>query len=155
MIGTILAVVGTLLGAVVSGLFQHKSAGRTEQTARREQHRREQLDAITTLAQAISDHRRAMWMRGDAKLKHHSAERQQELRGESHLTRSAVTRPLVAMRLLVTDPAVRTAADHMVTLTYAMRNADTSTDHLTEARAAALDAHDAFVNAAAAYLQTV
>lgn len=84
--------------------------------------------------------------------------RQQELREESHVTRSAVTRPLVALRILITDPAVRAAADHMVSQTYAMRDAVRG-EHpdaaaLTAARAAALTAHDEYVNAVASYLQT-
>ncbi|WP_043231756.1 hypothetical protein [Streptomyces sp. NRRL F-5193] len=153
MLATVLAIIGTLLGAAVSGLFQHAAAGRTEKTARREQHRAAQLEAITALAVAISDHRTAMWVRGDARLKGDTEERVRELQTRSHATRSAVTRPLVALRLHVTDPAVREAANAMVSSTYAMRDAYTSTDTLTEARAAALEAHDRFVDVAARYLQ--
>lgn len=152
MLATILAIAGTLLGATVSGLFQHASAGRTERTARREQHRAAQLEAITALAVAISDHRTAMWVRGDACLKEDPDERVRELQTRSHATRSAVTRPLVALRLHVTDPAVREAADVMVAATYAMRDAYGSTPELTRAREAALAAHDRFVDASAAYL---
>lgn len=153
MLATIIAIVGTLLGAAVSGLIQHKSAGQTLKANRGEQQRRDQLAAMTDLASAISDHRTAMWMRGDAKLAGADAGRVTELRGKSHVTRSAVTRPLVSLRILVTDPAVRAAADEMVTLTYAMRQADTSETELTEARAAAMNAHDRFVDAAARHLQ--
>jgi hypothetical protein len=152
MITTMIAVAGTLLGAIVSGLFQHRSAGRTEQVARREQLRQAQIEAVTALAVAVSDHRAAMWIRGDARLKGDSDERVRELRSRSHATRSAVTRPLIALRLHITDPAVRQAADEMVTATYAMRDADTSTDALTRAREAALAAHDRFVDVAASYL---
>ncbi|MFJ6792105.1 hypothetical protein [Streptomyces angustmyceticus] len=69
------------------------------------------------------------------------------------MTRSAVTRQLVALRVLIEDQAVRAAADEMVTLTYAMRDADGTTGELAGAREAALAAHDAFVDAAARYLQ--
>ncbi|MFJ2774922.1 hypothetical protein [Streptomyces sp. NPDC087300] len=153
MLATVLAIAGTLLGAIVSGLFQHASAGRTEQTARHEQHRAAQLEAITTLAVAISDHRTAMWVRGDALLKGDPQERVRELQTRSHTTRSAVTRPLIALRLHVTDPAIRQAADAMVTATYSMRTAYDSTEHLTQARENALTAHDEFVDAAALYLK--
>ncbi|MFJ8229652.1 hypothetical protein ACIQ9E_06775 [Streptomyces sp. NPDC094448] len=65
------------------------------------------------------------------------------------MTRGAVTRPLVALRVLFEDQAVRAAADHMITLTYAIRNAYATTEDLTAAREAAKDAHDQFVKAAA------
>ncbi|MEV0039348.1 hypothetical protein [Streptomyces sp. NPDC050804] len=152
MLATTLAILGTLLGAIVSGWFALRTAGRSERVARDGQLRRDRLDAVTELATAISAHRRAMWMRGRAQLKGAPAARYEELRSESHLTRSAVARPLVSLRLLITDPAVHTAADAMVTATYAMRGADTSNAELTTAREAAMHAHDRFVDTAAAYL---
>ncbi|MFD8621399.1 hypothetical protein [Streptomyces sp. NPDC059513] len=106
--------------------------------------RRDRLEAVTALARAASDHRRTMWMRGDAVLKGSGAELIQSLRRENHQTRSQVTRPLVAMRVLITDPAVRTAADRMITLTYAIRDHFGSTEELTAAREAAMVAHDQF-----------
>lgn len=152
MTTAVIAVLGTLLGAVVSGLFQHLAAGRTEKVARTEQLRRDRLEAVTALATAISDHRAAMWARGDAVLKNDPADRARDLKTRSHATRSAVTRPLIALRLHITDPAVRQAADAMVAATYAMRDAYATTDDLTQARETALVAHDQFVDAAAQYL---
>ncbi|MEK8175032.1 hypothetical protein NKH77_56015 [Streptomyces sp. M19] len=143
---------GTLLGSVVSGLFQHRAAGRAEKAARTEQLQRDRLEAVTALATAISDHRTAMWARGDAVLKADPPDRVRDLQTLSHATRSAVTRPLVALRLHITDPAVRQAAAEMVNATYAMRDAYATTDDLTQAREAALVAHDQFVDVAAWYL---
>lgn len=148
-----IAVVGTLLGSIVSGRFQERAAERSVRVNHGEAIRRDRLEAVTALACAVSDHRRAMWMRGDAVLKNASAARVEELRGESHMTRSAVTRPLVALRVLIEDQAVRDAADEMVTLTYAMRQSYATTGELTEAREAAKVAHDRFVDVAARYLQ--
>ncbi|MET9197136.1 hypothetical protein ABZX60_28025 [Streptomyces olivaceus] len=147
-----LAIVATLLGAIVSGRFQERAAERGVRASHGEAIRRDRLEAVTALACAISDHRRAMWMRGDAVLKEAGTERIEALRGESHMTRSAVTRPLVALRVLIEDQAVRAAADHMVTLTYAMRDAYATTQELTAAREAAKVAHDTFVDTAAGYL---
>ncbi|MFI1169857.1 hypothetical protein ACH4UM_41575 [Streptomyces sp. NPDC020801] len=147
-----LAIVATLLGAIVSGRFQERAAERGVRASHGEAIRRDRLKAVTALACAISDHRRAMWMRGDAVLKEAGTERIEALRGESHMTRSAVTRPLVALRVLIEDQAVRAAADHMVTLTYAMRDAYATTQELTAAREAAKVAHDTFVDTAAGYL---
>ncbi|MFI1726443.1 hypothetical protein [Streptomyces sp. NPDC020489] len=147
-----LAVVATLLGAIVSGRFQERAAERQVRVSHGESIRRDRLEAVTALACAASDHRTTMWRRGDAVLKRAGTERIEALRGESHMTRSAVTRPLIALRVLIEDQAVRTAADHMITLTYAMRNAYATSEALTAAREAAKVAHDDFVNIAARYL---
>lgn len=147
-----LAIVGTLLGSIVSGRFQERAAERSVRVSHGEAIRRDRLEAVTALACAVSDHRRAMWMRGDAVLKEAGSERIEALRGESHMTRSAVTRPLVALRVLIEDQAVRAAADEMVALTYALRDACATTEALTAAREAAVVAHDRFVDVAAGYL---
>ncbi|MFB8119474.1 hypothetical protein ACFQ6U_03520 [Streptomyces sp. NPDC056465] len=152
MIATVLAVVGTLLGSIVTGTFQHLSAGRAERAAAAEQVRRDRLDAVTTLASAGSDHRRALWMRGEARLRGAGHEELEELRAASHRTRSALTRPLVALRLLVPDPAVHTTAQAMVVATYDMVEATASIEELTAAQDTARAAHDRFVDAAAAYV---
>ncbi|MEV0604564.1 hypothetical protein AB0I82_35435 [Streptomyces sp. NPDC050315] len=157
-----LAIVATLLGATVSGRFQERATERQVRAAHGEAIRRDRLEAVTALACAASDHRTAMWRRGDAVIKQAGPERIEALRGESHMTRSAVTRPLVALRILIEDPAVRAAADRMITLTHAIRQAvpatavgvdrDAAKQRLTEAREAAKVAHDDFVDTAARYL---
>lgn len=151
MIATVLAVVGTLLGSMVTGTFQHLAAGRAERTAAAEQLRRDRLDAVTTLAAAGSDHRRALWMRGEARLRGADDLELEELRARSHTTRSAITRPLVALRLLVPAPAVHATAQAMVVATYDMVDAVTSVEELTAAQDTARAAHDRFIEAAAAY----
>lgn len=143
-----LAVVATLLGAIVSGRFQERAAERQVRATYGEAIRRDRLEAVTALACAASDHRTAMWMRGDAILKGAGTERIEALRSESHMTRSAVTRPLVALHILIEDQAVRAAADRMITLTYAIRDVYATTEDLTAARDTAKAAHDDFVNAA-------
>ncbi|MEV6549261.1 hypothetical protein AB0M57_11170 [Streptomyces sp. NPDC051597] len=157
-----LAIVATLLGAMVSGRFQERAAERQVRAAHGEAIRRDRLEAATALACAASDHRTTMWRRGDAVLKQAGSDRIEVLRGESHMTRSAVTRPLVALRILIEDQAVRAAADRMITLTYAIRRAipaaaadidrQAAKHRLTEAREAAKTAHDDFVNTVARYL---
>ncbi|WP_189389977.1 hypothetical protein [Streptomyces sp. SDr-06] len=153
LIAATLATVATLLGAIVSGRFQERAAERGVRASHGEAIRRDRLEAVTALACAASDHRTTMWRRGDAVLKGASTDRLEALRSESHMTRSAVTRPLVALRVLIEDQAVRAAADRMITLTYAIRDAYATTEDLTAAREAAKAAHDDFVNAAARYLR--
>ncbi|WP_253917230.1 hypothetical protein [Streptomyces sp. MNP-20] len=48
---------------------------------------------------------------------------------------------------------MRAAADRMITLTHAIRGAYTTTGELTAARAAAVAAHDDFVDTGARYLR--
>lgn len=153
MLATVLAVIGTLLGSIVTGTFQHLTAGRAERVAERAQLRRDRLDAVTALAAAGSDHRRALWMRGEARLRGADEAEREELRARSHITRSALTRPLVSLRLLVPDPAVHTAAQAMVVATYDMVDAATSREDLTAAQDRARAAHDRFIDAAAAYVR--
>ncbi|MET9293832.1 pRL2-23 [Streptomyces sp. NPDC003077] len=151
MWSTLIAVVGTLAGALVSGLLQHRVARADRIEARREQVRRDRMHAVTSLATALSDHRRAMWELYDATLTDQPAQRVQELRDESHRTRSAITEPAVRVRLLIADEAVRAAAAQATTATYVIRDA-TGLDDLQARRHAALCAHDAFVDAAGTFL---
>ncbi|MEV3958436.1 hypothetical protein [Streptomyces albogriseolus] len=128
-----LAVVTTLLGAIVSGRFQERAAERQVRATDGEAIRRDRLEAATALACATSDPRTAMWMRGDAILKGVNTDQIEALRSRSHTTRSAGTRPLVALRVLIADQTVRAPTDRMITLTYAIRDEHTTTEDLTAA----------------------
>ncbi|MEU1908407.1 hypothetical protein [Streptomyces hygroscopicus] len=161
-----IAVAGTLLGSIVSGRFQERAAERAVRVSHDQELRRERLTAVRDLPGAITAHRIAMWDRGEAVLNNAPAERVQELRDRSHATRRAVNDPLTALRVLIDDEQVRAAADRMVTLTYALRDAcpavgsvapeerDAARAALTAARAAAVVAHDEFVDVAGRYLRT-
>jgi hypothetical protein len=138
MDSAVLAVVGTLLGSIVTGTFQHLTVSRAQRATASEQLHRTQIDAVTTLASVGSDHRRALWMRGEAKLRGASERELEELRAASHITRSAITHPLVALRLLIPDLAVHATAQAMVVATYDMLDAATSLEVLTAAQDAAL-----------------
>ncbi|MDJ1136390.1 pRL2-23 [Streptomyces iconiensis] len=148
---SLVAVIGTLAGALVSGLLQHRVARTDRSDARAEQLRRDRMDAVTALARSVSDHRRAMWQVRDAELTGQSAERVEELRDESHRTRSEITDPAVRLKLLFTDSAVRTAAQEAAQATYRMREC-TTLDQLQAGRAAALAAHDDFVSVCGDFL---
>ncbi|MFI6055232.1 hypothetical protein ACIBCO_34735 [Streptomyces violascens] len=151
MLATIVAVVGTLLGSIVTGVFQHLASGRTERAAAAQQLRRDQLDAITHLAAAGADYRRIMRKRGQARLNQASRARQEELRHESHVIRSALTQPMTALKVLIPDPRIHAAARAMVQAAYSIRDT-ADTDALNTAQEAARLAHDDFVNAAAQYV---
>ncbi|MEU3084703.1 pRL2-23 [Streptomyces diastaticus] len=139
---TLIAVLGTLAGALAAGIMQARIARITRDAARADDHRREAIDAVTTLAVAVSDHRRSMWELGDAQLTDADADRIQALRDETHRTRSAVTAPAVRVQLLA--PALQPTAHAAVQATYAMRQ-PTNLDELETLRATALTAHDELV----------
>ncbi|MFJ9427715.1 hypothetical protein [Streptomyces sp. NPDC101249] len=127
LITAALAIVATLLGAIVSGRFEERAADRQVRASHAEAIRRDRLAAVTALACAVSCHRTAMWRRGGAVLKQAGPARIEALRGESHMTRSAVTRPLVALRILIEDQQVHAAVGHMITPTCAIRQAISAT----------------------------
>ncbi|GAA2639814.1 pRL2-23 [Streptomyces axinellae] len=151
MTAAVIAVVGTLLGALVNSVMQQR-ARRLERAAEAADGRRTaRIDAVTALSVAVSDHRRAMWAVRDAQITGQPDERATELRDESHRTRSAITEPAVRIRLLIRDQAVRTAAEAAIQATYVMRTAETTAE-LQRMRAAAVTAHDGLIDAAGRHL---
>ncbi|MEU6443243.1 hypothetical protein [Streptomyces sp. NPDC047046] len=151
MLTTALAVLGTLLGATVTGVFQHLAAGRTERSAARARSRQDALDAVADLAAADSAHRQALRMRLEAKLFGTATDAELfELRTASHITRAATKRPYTLVRLLVPDPGVKAAADAMITATYDMVDATTPAE-LDAAQERSRAAHDRFIDTAAEF----
>lgn len=151
MLATIIAVLGTLSGSIVTGVFQHMASGRTERSVAATQLRRDQLDAITHLAAAGADYRRVMRKRGQARLSQAGSAQQEKLRQESHVIRSALTQPMTVLKVLIPDPHVHAAAREMVQAAYRIRDT-TDSDALNAAQEAARAAHDDFVDVAARYV---
>lgn len=146
---TLIAVLGTLAGALAAGLVQARIAHTARNAARADVRRRDSVNAVTDLAVALSDHRRAMWELGDARLAGADTGRVQALRDESHRTRSAVTAPAVRVQLLT--PEVQAPARIAVQATYAMRHPKDAHE-LELLRRRALDAHDALIATAGPHL---
>ncbi|MGA5220988.1 protein kilB [Streptomyces cinereoruber] len=114
--------------------------------ARAEAERAEGLAAATALVEALADHRRAMWVREDLRLR---GEDWTEARAASHVTRSAITAPLLHIQLLM--PSVAPAAQAAAKAAYALRGAERDSILRTR-REAAIAACDAFVVAVGAHL---
>lgn len=147
---SLIAVLGTLAGALVSGLLQQRvRAG--DRWQRRHEAR---LDAVVALLAALAAHRRAMVVLREAELTGALEERLRELRDESHRTRAEVSDPAARVELLVGDEGVRAAAREAVQATYAIRDAD-GVSAVQEARRDALAATDAFLDVARAHLAGV
>ncbi|WP_256103728.1 protein kilB [Streptomyces sp. ODS05-4] len=139
MWASLIAVAGTLLGSVTAYLLQQRGAERSAL-------RRERLAAVTALAVALADHRRAMWVREDLRLSGADTAAYDTARAESHATRSAITAPMTTLAVLA--PELIAPAQAAATASYALRGAQDA-DVLTAARTAAITACDDFVRTAA------
>ncbi len=142
MIQTLVTVAASLTAVVLGSRLDR--SGRRE--AIRVEERRARLEAIRELATALADHRRAMWVREDARLSGAGKARYAELRAASHVTRSALEAPLVAVRVLM--PQLAAAADAAAKAAYALRGA-ADRDALDAGRASAIDAATALTADAA------
>ncbi|GAB2952889.1 hypothetical protein GCM10027028_63960 [Streptomyces sundarbansensis] len=119
MLTAVIAVLGTLARSFVTGALQH-FAQRAQRAAEELSARRAAgLDAVADLSAALADHRRAMAVRGEIRL---AGGDWSAARSESHVTRSAVTAPLLRVRLVL--PELAGAAQFAVQAVYDMRAAD-------------------------------
>lgn len=148
MFTVIVAVLGTLAGSLLTGTLQHysqRAARRAEAVAARSS---EDLAAVADLAAALADHRRAMWVREDLRMR---GEDWTQARAESHRTRSAVTVPLLRVQLLM--PEVASAARVAVQATYGLRGGwESGETGLAARREHAIAKTDDFVTAAGRHL---
>ncbi|MGW0997766.1 protein kilB [Streptomyces sp. NPDC002520] len=141
MWSTIIAVAGTLLGGALTGLIQFRG----ERAARAERRAQALRSALGELVAALGDHRRAMWHREDLRLRGASQEAVDAARAMSHVTRSAVTAPLVSVSVL--EPSLAEVARKAALAAFDIRDAADLTD-LAARREAAIAATDDLVDAA-------
>ncbi|MFE6228748.1 protein kilB [Streptomyces sp. NPDC057854] len=143
---SVIAVLGTLLGAVVAGVLQQRLARRERGEVQAAELRRERLAAVTELVAAVAEHRRAMWVREDLRLNGGDETAYEQARAESHMTRAAITAPLTAVRILA--PALAEQAAQAARASYDLRGA-ADLVALDACRTAAIAAADRLVLAAA------
>ena len=117
MWGSVIAVLGTLAGGVLMTWATARTARTARRETRRDAHRRDALDAVTALATAVANHRRAMVILEEIKL---SGLDTADAREEKNQTRAAITAPLFRVSVLV--PTLTAAAEEAVHATYAIRN---------------------------------
>ncbi|MEU2572706.1 protein kilB [Streptomyces anulatus] len=146
MWGSVIAVLGTLLGSVTAYMLQQRTARTDRADVRRHEERRDRIAAVTALTVALADHRRSMWVREDLRLSGASDAEYQAARAASHNTRSALTAPLTTLAILAPDLAG--VAQEAAGATYALRNTE-NRELLDSYRRAAIEAADDLVRAAA------
>lgn len=137
----LVAVFGTLAGTVVANVVQAWTA----RTTRREIRRNDAVTAVAALAAALADHRRAMWVLEGRRLSGADDAAVLEAQTVSHETRSALSAPLVLVKILT--PPLAALAQTAAQATFAMRGAADS-DALVQSRAAALTTCDDLVREA-------
>ncbi|MFZ4268320.1 protein kilB [Streptomyces arboris] len=146
MWGSVIAVLGTLLGSATAYMLQQRTARTDRADVRRHEERRDRIAAVTALTVALADHRRSMWVREDLRLSGASDADYQAARAASHNTRSALTAPLTTLAILAPDLAG--VAQEAAGATYALRNTE-NRELLDFYRGAAIEAADELVRAAA------
>ena len=146
---SIIAVVGTLTGAVVAGLLQQRAARAERLEGRAAARSSEGLTAVTTLVAALADHRRAMYLREELRLTGAAPEQVAAARAASHETRAVVSAPHAAVAVLL--PALADLTETTVQQTYSLRNA-ASLAALNTARQNAADSADRLLRAARIHL---
>ncbi|MFI5986369.1 protein kilB [Streptomyces sp. NPDC051555] len=142
---TVIAVLGTLAGSLVTALLQRRASRLQAEIARQDKAAADRLTAVTAFASVLADHRRAMWVREHLRLNGAPGQQIADARAASHVTRSALTAPHLAVSLFL--PTLQCPALVAVEATYALRNAS-HLDQLTARRTEALSAMDAFTGAA-------
>ncbi|MFH7597395.1 protein kilB [Streptomyces racemochromogenes] len=150
MWSSIIAVLGTLAGALTAGALQQRAARTARAEQRADTHRQDQLGAVTDFAAALDAHRSAIFHRERLALGEAGAEHRLEAETKSYDTRAAVTAPHVRLQVLV--PELAAPAQRAADATYALRNA-TTRGELDALRRAAKEATADFVAAAAARLR--
>ncbi|MEV2264569.1 protein kilB [Streptomyces anulatus] len=142
----LVAVLGTLAGSVLTGTLAHLSQRAQRKAAEAGARRAEGLAAVSELASALADHRRAMWVREDLRLR---GQDWSDARAESHATRSAITAPLLRVQVLL--PAVADAAQAAARAAYSLRDSESETG-LAARRDHAITTADRLVAVSAAAL---
>ncbi|QKG22665.1 hypothetical protein ACTIVE_4306 [Actinomadura verrucosospora] len=144
---SLVAVAGTLLGSLMTHLFQRRNTERAELLTRERQWREERLAAYGAFAGAVVDYRRAQTGRVFGRLEEPNGTAHLEARAESHRLRSAAEHELFRVRLVSDDPELTRCAEQALELTAVVHYADTK-EQVRERGGRAEQALDKFITAA-------
>ncbi|MEU6658271.1 hypothetical protein [Streptomyces sp. NPDC046821] len=128
MDAALIAVLGTLLGSVVTHYFSGRAADRTAGLARAEQLRQERISSYTSFAGVLYDYRRSQndrWFRADEAPGSPQAE---EARFASYESRISARQALVRLQLVCDEPLLRQLAEKSFDLANALHEAADEAD---------------------------
>ncbi|MFE5961354.1 hypothetical protein ACFYZ6_00970 [Streptomyces rubiginosohelvolus] len=145
---SVVAVGGTLLGAVLTHLFQRLTAARTERFSRSEALRQERTATYSSFAATAEEYRHGQAGRWYRMRQSPDSEPFVEARDEAHRLRTATRQVLYRVKLLTDDPEVVAAAEEAYRCARDVSTAQDQDEHET-LDAAAREAIEAFVLRAA------
>jgi hypothetical protein len=111
---SLIAVTGTLLGSVVTYVFQRRTAGRAERFTRDERLRQERLSAYSAFAEAVMEYRHEQlmqWLRRHGELIESSPRADH---GEQGRSRAAAWQARYRVQLLADEPKLIELADEAI-----------------------------------------
>ncbi|MEV8476568.1 protein kilB [Streptomyces sp. NPDC051173] len=139
MIATLIAVLGTLAGALVAGLMQHLTASRTTRAAQIERRRQALAEAVPALLSALVRHREQQYLK--IKARREALADTVEARQARYAARSAVTSAMDTLYMATVDARLLAVAQEAVDA--AMALGDVPADELDVAGLRARQAHTA------------
>jgi hypothetical protein len=122
---TIVAVLGTLAGALLSGLLQQRVTARSERAAREAQQRQRVEAAVTELVRRLVAYRRHAYLKINAV--RDGRDLPESARVERYEAHSNATVALAALRLTEPGPEIVAAAKEAVAASLDLRNATPET----------------------------
>lgn len=123
------AVGGTLMGAVVTHVFQRLAARRSELFARSEALRQERIATYSTFAAAVEDYRHGQAARWYARQQDPHGEAFVAVRDEAHRLRTATRQVLYRVKLLTDEREVVLAAEQAYRCTRDVSTARDRAEH--------------------------
>ncbi|MFL4491515.1 hypothetical protein ACJ6WD_09675 [Streptomyces sp. VTCC 41912] len=152
VLASLVAVVGTLLGAWVSYSFQRRSVERADRVQGRERLRQEQLAACSAFIGILMEYRKNLYFRWRLKDEDAPAEQQSRERDETYRLRAQAEHALARLRLVVDDAALMRLASDTLRAPSSLRHAEDRAD-LVARRDEVERLHDEFVEAAAFFFR--
>ncbi|HEY3631010.1 MAG TPA: hypothetical protein VGL21_08935 [Jatrophihabitantaceae bacterium] len=143
----VIAVAGTLLGALVTYLFQQRAADRAERFASAERRRDERRDSYAAFAGACAHYRRSEMDRWHRSAEDPESEKHSVAKEESYRLRSDATEALFRVQLVTKDAELCRAASDALQLVGQIHDATDAADCSERVRVARA-AIDRFVHAA-------
>ncbi|CAL9495904.1 hypothetical protein [Streptomyces albus] len=123
------AVLGTLLGSVVTHAFQRRDARRAEEFARSEALRQERIATYSTFAAAVEDYRHGQSDRWYRSVGDPGGTAFIAARDEAHRLRTVARQALYRVKLLTDDAQVTAAAERAYRCTWAVSTAREQEEH--------------------------
>lgn len=144
----LIAVLGTLGGAVVSGVLSHRNTVRSEAAARSEQLRQDRLEAYVAFAQSLSGVRGAQFTRWNSRIEQgRDSDEYRQAKADAYQSRIAARGALIRVELLTDHDEIVRLAREASDAAIALEKADTEAELVKRAERSR-KATDAFVIAA-------